>query len=182
MDYRIEHDTMGEVRVPANRCWGAQTQRSHENFPIGTEKIPQEIIHAFAVLKKAAALANCKLGNLDARRANAIAAACDEILAGKYKEDERIPSVREYAVLLEVNANTAVKAYDLLATDEIIYNKRGLGYFVSVGAKKLIKKTRKKEFMKERLPELARQMQLLDISIDEVKEELEKNLNNIKLS
>lgn len=83
MDYRIEHDTMGEVRVPANRCWGAQTQRSHENFPIGTEKIPQEIIHAFAVLKKAAALANCKLGNLDARRANAIAAACDEILAGK---------------------------------------------------------------------------------------------------
>ena len=64
----------------------------------------------------------------------------DEILAGKYKEDERIPSVREYAVLLEVNANTTVKAYDLLATDEIIYNKRGLGYFVSAGAKKQIKK------------------------------------------
>ena len=91
MDYRIEHDTMGEVRVPANRCWGAQTQRSHENFPIGTEKIPQEIIHAFAVLKKAAALANCKLGNLDARRANAIAAACDEILAGKL--DNEFPLV-----------------------------------------------------------------------------------------
>ena len=77
----------------------------------------------------------------------------DEILAGKYKEDERIPSVREYAVLLEVNANTTVKAYDLLATDEIIYNKRGLGYFVSAGAKKQIKKTRKKEFMKERVGE-----------------------------
>ena len=91
MDYRIEHDTMGEVRGPANRCWGAQTQRSHENFPIGTEKIPQEIIHAFAVLKKAAALANCKLGNLDARRANAIAAACDEILAGKL--DDEFPLV-----------------------------------------------------------------------------------------
>ena len=91
MDYRIEHDTMGEVRVPANRCWGAQTQRSHENFPIGTEKIPQEIIHAFAVLKKEAALANCKLGNLDARRANAIAAACDEILAGKL--DDEFPLV-----------------------------------------------------------------------------------------
>ena len=89
----------------------------------------------------------------------------DEILAGKYKEDERIPSVREYAVLLEVNA----------------YNKRGLGYFVSAGAKKQIKKTRKKEFMKERLPELARQMQLLDISIDEVKEELEKNLKKISI-
>jgi len=91
MDYRIEHDTMGEIRVPANHYWGAQTQRSHENFPIGTEKIPQEIIHAFAVLKKAAALANCKLGNLDARRANAIAAACDEILAGKL--DDEFPLV-----------------------------------------------------------------------------------------
>lgn len=70
MDYRIEHDTMGEVRVPANHYWGAQTQRSHENFPIGTERIPEEVISAFAVLKKAAALANCKLGNLDERRAN----------------------------------------------------------------------------------------------------------------
>ena len=91
MDYRIEHDSMGEVKVPADKYWGAQTQRSHENFPIGTEKIPQEIIHAFAVLKKAAALANCKLGNLDARRANAIAAACDEILAGKL--DDEFPLV-----------------------------------------------------------------------------------------
>ena len=69
MDYRIEHDTMGEVRVPANHYWGAQTQRSHENFPIGTERIPEEVISAFAVLKKAAALANCKLGNLDESRA-----------------------------------------------------------------------------------------------------------------
>ena len=87
MDYRIEHDTMGEVRVPANHYWGAQTQRSHENFPIGTEKIPEEVISAFAVLKKAAALANCKLGNLDERRANAIAAACDEILAGRLADE-----------------------------------------------------------------------------------------------
>ena len=101
---------------------------------------------------------------------------CDEILAGEYKEDERTPSVREYAVLLEVNANTTVKSYDLLAGEGIIYNKRGLGYFVSAGAKKQIKKARKKEFMKERLPELARQMQLLDISIEEVKEILEKSL------
>lgn len=76
----------------------------------------------------------------------------DEILAGKYKEDERIPSVREYAVLLEVNANTTVKAYDLLATDEIIYNKRGLGYFVSAGAKKQIKKTRKKGVYERKTP------------------------------
>lgn len=97
---------------------------------------------------------------------------CDEILSGKYLEDERIPSVREYAVMLEVNANTAVKAYDLLASDEVIYNKRGLGYFVAPGAKKEIRKTRKNEFMKRQLPELLRQMQLLDISIEEVEKTL----------
>lgn len=104
---------------------------------------------------------------------------CDEILAGKYQEDERIPSVREYAVLLEVNANTTVKSYDLLANEGVIYNKRGLGYFVSSGAKKKIKKARKSEFMKERLPELARQMQLLDISIEEVTETLEHHLGQV---
>ncbi|MBQ8713430.1 MAG: GntR family transcriptional regulator [Bacteroidaceae bacterium] len=93
---------------------------------------------------------------------------CDEILAGTYKDDDRIPSVREYAVLLEVNTNTAVKAYDELARANIIYNKRGLGYFVTKGAKKQILKERKREFMKERLPELFRQMRLLDIKIEEV--------------
>ncbi len=91
MEYRIEHDTMGEVRVPANHYWGAQTQRSHENFPIGTETIPREVIRAFAILKKAAALANSKLGNLDQKRTDAIAAACDEILAGRM--DEEFPLV-----------------------------------------------------------------------------------------
>lgn len=91
MEYRIEHDTMGEVRVPANHYWGAQTQRSHENFPIGTETIPREVIRAFAILKKAAALANCKLGNLDQKRTDAIATACDEILAGRL--DEEFPLV-----------------------------------------------------------------------------------------
>ena len=94
---------------------------------------------------------------------------CDEILAGKYQDDDRIPSVREYAVLLEVNTNTAVKAYDELARANIIYNKRGLGYFVTPGAKKQILKERKKEFMKERLPELFRQMQLLGITLEDVK-------------
>ncbi len=95
---------------------------------------------------------------------------CDEILAGKYKDDDRIPSVREYAVLLEVNTNTAVKAYDELARANIIYNKRGLGYFVTKGAKKQILKERKKEFMKERLPEHFRQMQLLGITLEDVKD------------
>ena len=93
---------------------------------------------------------------------------CDEILAGTYKDDDRIPSVREYAVMLQVNTNTAVKAYDQLARDGIIYNKRGLGYFVTAGAKKEIKKVRKQEFMKQTLPELFRQMKLLDITIEDI--------------
>ena len=95
---------------------------------------------------------------------------CDEILAGKYNDDDRIPSVREYSVLLEVNTNTAVKAYDELARANIIYNKRGLGYFVTKGAKKQILKERKKTFMKEKLPELFRQMQLLGITLEDVKD------------
>ena len=94
---------------------------------------------------------------------------CDEILSGVYQDDDRIPSVREYAVLLEVNTNTAVKAYEQLAREEIIYNKRGLGYFVTPGAKNQILKARKQEFMKERLPELFRQMQLLGITLEDVK-------------
>ena len=73
---------------------------------------------------------------------------CDEILSGVYKDDDHIPSVREYSVLLEVNTNTAVKAYEQLAREEIIYNKRGLGYFVTKGAKKQILKARKQEFMR----------------------------------
>lgn len=81
--YRTEHDTMGEVLVPADRYWGAQTQRSYMNFRIGTEKMPAEIIRAFAVLKKAAALANAELGMLDKERSGVIARVCDEILDGK---------------------------------------------------------------------------------------------------
>lgn len=91
MTTRIEHDTMGEVRVPADKYWGAQTQRSYENFKIGCEKMPIEIIRAFAVLKKAAALANEALGVLDHRRAAAIAQVCDEITAGAW--DDHFPLV-----------------------------------------------------------------------------------------
>ena len=83
MEYRIEHDSMGEVQVPADRYWGAQTQRSFQNFPIGTEKIPMEVIRAFAILKKAAAIANNRLGKLDEKRLALISQVCDEILAGK---------------------------------------------------------------------------------------------------
>ena len=81
--FRKEHDTMGEVLVPADKYWGAQTQRSYDNFKIGTEKMPREIIDAFAVLKKAAALANVKLGMIDEQRGKTIAHVCDEILEGK---------------------------------------------------------------------------------------------------
>ena len=91
---------------------------------------------------------------------------CDEILTGKYSDDARIPSVREYAVLLEVNTNTTVKSYDLLAQQGIIYNKRGLGYFVTAGAKEKILEERRKEFMEQKLPEMFRQMRMLGIGME----------------
>jgi fumarate hydratase class II len=87
MDYRIEHDTMGEVRVPSNQFWGAQTQRSCENFRVGIETIPIEIIYAFAYLKSAAAAANFCLNKLDAERADAIRGACRQILDEKYPDE-----------------------------------------------------------------------------------------------
>ena len=80
---RKEHDTMGEIYVPEDKYWGAQTQRSFENFKIGTEKMPNRVIEAFAYLKKAAALANIELGMLDKKRGEVIAEVCDEILDGK---------------------------------------------------------------------------------------------------
>ncbi len=83
MKYRLEHDSMGEIQVPADRYWGAQTQRSFRNFEIGMEKISMEVIRAFAVLKKSAALANQRLGKLDERRLAIISQVCDEILSGK---------------------------------------------------------------------------------------------------
>lgn len=86
MEYRIEHDTMGDVKVPADRKWGAQTQRSYDNFRIG-RRMPLEIIYAFAVMKKCAALVNGELGTVDADKAAAIAEACDEISAGQWNEE-----------------------------------------------------------------------------------------------
>ena len=83
MDYRMERDSMGEMEVPADRYWGAQTQRSYQNFKIGTERMPEEIVRAFGILKKAAALANHRLGKLDDERLGLIIRACDEVVAGK---------------------------------------------------------------------------------------------------
>lgn len=91
MEYRIEKDTLGEVKVPADKYWGAQTQRSKQNFPIGEEKMPKEIIKAFAVLKRSAAIANNKLGLLEKEKTDAIAYAADEIISGKL--DDHFPLV-----------------------------------------------------------------------------------------
>ncbi|NCB76841.1 MAG: class II fumarate hydratase [Negativicutes bacterium] len=83
MEYRIEKDSIGEIKVPVDKLWGAQTQRSFENFRIGTEKIPLELVAVFGVLKRAAAAVNKDLGLLDEVRADAIIAACDELLENK---------------------------------------------------------------------------------------------------
>ncbi|MEC5423714.1 class II fumarate hydratase [Virgibacillus sp. C22-A2] len=86
MDYRVERDTIGEINVPAAKYWGAQTQRSKQNFPIGDEKMPNEIIKAFAILKKSAAKANSELGLLDSKKAEAIEFAADQVLEDKLNE------------------------------------------------------------------------------------------------
>lgn len=90
MEYRIEHDSMGEVKVPSDKYWGAQTQRSHENFEIGVsiETMPKEIVHAFGILKKASAIANNKLkkDKMTDEKLSAISKACDEVISGKLNE------------------------------------------------------------------------------------------------
>jgi fumarate hydratase class II len=92
MSFRIEKDTMGEVKVPADKLWGAQTERSRNNFKIGpSASMPLEIIYGFAYLKKAAAFTNCELGVLPIEKRDLIAAVCDEILAGKH--DDQFPLV-----------------------------------------------------------------------------------------
>ncbi|MCY7717852.1 class II fumarate hydratase [Bacillus altitudinis] len=90
-EFRIEKDTMGEIKVPQDKFWGAQTQRSKENFKIGSEKMPKEVVNAFAILKRSTAIANERLGNLESEKAEAIAAVCDDIISGKY--DEHFPLV-----------------------------------------------------------------------------------------
>src|SRR5665811_1929411 len=88
---RIEKDTMGSVAVPADRLWGAQTQRSLDNFRISRERMPIEMIHALCLVKKAAALVNAQLGELDPKKADAIAAAADEVISAKH--DDEFPLV-----------------------------------------------------------------------------------------
>ena len=93
---------------------------------------------------------------------------CDEILQGQYKEEERIPSVREYAATVEVNANTVVRSFDYLQGQDIIYNKRGLGYFVAPGGRERILELRKAVFLRDELPEFFRQLKMLGIPLSDV--------------
>ncbi|QNG60479.1 class II fumarate hydratase [Bacillus sp. PAMC26568] len=86
MEFRIEKDTMGEIKVPADKFWGAQTQRSKENFKIGAERMPQELIEAFAILKRSAAKVNKQLGKLSEEKEKAIVKVCDDILSGKLND------------------------------------------------------------------------------------------------
>lgn len=122
MDYRIEHDTLGEVRVPDDKYWGAQTQRSKDNFRIGIEKMPLEIIKAFSILKKAAAITNNKLGKLPDEKKDIIVKVCDEIFAGKL--DDNFPlSVWQTGSGTQTNMNVneviAHRANEILQKDLI---------------------------------------------------------------
>ncbi len=92
----------------------------------------------------------------------------DEILLGTYGEEERIPSVREYASVVEVNANTAMRAFDYLQSLKVIYNKRGIGYFVAVGAKGAILKLRKEMFLKDELEYFFKQLCSMNVSVVEL--------------
>ncbi|WP_042347887.1 class II fumarate hydratase [Bacillus massiliigorillae] len=121
MGYRIEKDSMGEIKVPSEKLWGAQTQRSSENFKIGTEKMPKEVINAFAILKKSAALVNEKLNKLDSVKAKAIVQAADEILEGKL--DSHFPLVvwqtgSGTQSNMNVNEVIAHRANQLLSNDD----------------------------------------------------------------
>lgn len=93
---------------------------------------------------------------------------CDELLAGTYPTESRIPGVREYSALLEVNVNTIVKTFDYLARQGIIYPKRGMGYFVSTDAQTIILKERKQRFIDEVLPDFFKQLMQLNIPMEEV--------------
>lgn len=128
-EYRIEKDTMGKVKVPANRFWGAQTERSFENFKIGPEaSMPKEIIKAFAVLKKAAAYANHELEVLPVEKRDAIAEVCDEIAAGKL--DDEFP-----LVIWQTGSGTQSN----MNVNEVVANKAQFNKFGKLGGELFIK-------------------------------------------
>lgn len=93
---------------------------------------------------------------------------CEKILNDEYPEEERIPSIRELGGVLGVNPNTVMRSYEYLKSMEIIYDKRGVGFFISKNAKREVKKMYKKEFLNNELPEIIKKMRLLDIDVDEI--------------
>lgn len=95
---------------------------------------------------------------------------CDEILRGLYPEGDRLPSVREYAAEVEVNFNTVARSFEWLSQKDIIFNKRGLGYFVNEGAKETIRQSLRESFFQEALPEFTKQMEKLGITVEEVEQ------------
>jgi GntR family transcriptional regulator len=98
----------------------------------------------------------------------------ENILLGKWAAEQKIPSVRDMAIELEVNPNTVMRAYELLQTMEVIYNKRGLGVYVSADAREKVKAHRKERFMEQELPALFKEIFLLDISMDDLQQQYEK--------
>ena len=103
---------------------------------------------------------------------------CDEILANKFPPGERIPSIREYAAMVEVNANTVVRSYEWLQQHEIIFNKRGIGYYVSPDGKNRIREMRRVRFFEDELPLFFNRLYTLGISIDEI----DRRYNEYKIS
>ncbi len=99
---------------------------------------------------------------------------CEEILKGNYNEEDRIPGVRDLAATYEINYNTVIRAMEVLQREEIVYQKRGIGYFVCTDANKRLRKAQREEFMQKTLPEVFRQARLLGIGLDAIAEAWEK--------
>jgi len=97
----------------------------------------------------------------------------EQILRGELKADDRILSVRDYGIQLGVNPNTIMRSYETMTNAGIIYNKRGIGYFISAEAKDIVLKQMRKEFIEKELPDLVKKMKLLDIGLDEIKSSYE---------
>ena len=105
---------------------------------------------------------------------------CDRVLSGNYKADSRIPSVRELAVEMEVNPNTVMRSFERLQANDIIYNKRGIGYFVASDAEQKIREMRHNQFVEEVLSAVFKEMHLLDVGIDELTKAYTLYISTIK--
>lgn len=102
---------------------------------------------------------------------------CEKILNDEYREEERIPSIRELGTMFGVNPNTVMRSYEYLKSIDIIYDKRGVGFFIAPDAKKAVKKMYKTEFMKSELPSIVKKMKLLDININDLTTQIQKELS-----